>query len=75
MNCIFFNQDTSKSMHVSSQKTDNNKENVDNDKENIVESMCGIDWGKSFQFLPTFTIKEIEKHRDMPVVSKKINLL
>ena len=26
--------------------------------------MCGIDWGKSLEFLPTFTIKEIEKHRD-----------
>ena len=29
-----------------------------------MESMCGIDWGKSLEFLPTFTIKEIEKHRD-----------
>ena len=59
-----FNKDTSKSTHVSSQKTDNDKEDVDNDKENVVESMCRIDWGKSLEFLPTFTIKEIEKHRD-----------
>ena len=59
-----FNKDTSKSTHISSQKTDNDKENVDNDKENVVESMCGIDWGKSLEFLPTFTIKEIKKHRD-----------
>ena len=29
-----------------------------------MESMCGIDWGKSLEFLPTFTIKEIEKHGD-----------
>ena len=29
-----------------------------------MESMCGINWGKSLEFLPTFTIKEIEKHRD-----------
>ncbi len=26
--------------------------------------MHEINWGKSLEFLPTFTIKEIEKHRD-----------
>ena len=26
--------------------------------------MCGIDWGKSLEFLLTFAIKEIEKHQD-----------
>ena len=46
------------------ENVDNDKENVDNDKENVVESMCRIDWGKFLEFLPTFTIKEIEKHRD-----------
>ena len=31
-----FNKDTSKSTHISSQKTDNDKENVDNDNDMIL---------------------------------------
>ena len=40
------------------------KENVNYDKENVEESMRQIDWGKSLEFLPTFTIRVIEKYRD-----------
>ena len=40
------------------------KKSVEIDKENVVEAMREINCGKSSEFLPTLTIKEIEKHRD-----------
>ena len=51
-----FNKDTSKSTHISSQKTD--------DKENVVESMCGIDWGNPWSFYRLLRLKKSKKHRD-----------
>ena len=44
-------------MHVSSQK-------FVNDEGNVVKSMREIDSGKSLEFLATFAIQEMEKHRD-----------